>query len=133
MRFANDRKWNYELHEEICSGKRLSNRPVLIRLLARLSKKEADALLVYSAGRITRHFTHGVQLFDRAKYEGWKIHIFNMHMGEVVDDITFQHNYFEELRREVIESDYKRRELGIEEELRREHLDDIVDRELRLQ
>lgn len=75
VRIAETNQWEYEIHKEVLSVKRLDKRLVIKQLLIRLSRKEADGLMVTSPDRLTRKVLEATYILDIYKKYGWKLYV----------------------------------------------------------
>jgi DNA invertase Pin-like site-specific DNA recombinase len=73
-REAKHRGWDLvDVLEEVASGAKKENRPILTRALERLRAGEADALLVSKLDRLSRSTIDFATLVEQARKEGWSI------------------------------------------------------------
>lgn len=62
-----------DIADEVMSGRSLRRRPVLERVIARIERGEADALVVSKLDRLSRSVMDFGTLVDRAQRKGWAI------------------------------------------------------------
>ena len=68
------------IREEGRSGKSVKGRPVLIDALARLERKEADALIVTRIDRLARSTSDFLDIVDRANKQGWRLIMLDLNL-----------------------------------------------------
>lgn len=61
------------LREEVASGARADNRPVLAELLASMRRGELDGIVVAKLDRLSRSLADFADLLARARREGWNL------------------------------------------------------------
>jgi DNA invertase Pin-like site-specific DNA recombinase len=87
-RLAEGRPWNLEIHREVVSGKNISKRKVFREILDKLSRKEADTLIVYAVDRLTRSMDDGKLIYKKSKDEGWLLYPLDLpKQGEVAEEM----------------------------------------------
>lgn len=87
-KFAENRNWNLEIHREVVSGKNISKRKVFRDILDKLSKREADILIVYAVDRLTRSMDDGKFIYKKSKDDGWLLYPLDLpKQGEVAEEM----------------------------------------------
>jgi DNA invertase Pin-like site-specific DNA recombinase len=61
------------IHEDVASGKALTNRPGLEAALEAVRRGEARGLIVAKLGRLSRSVIDAAQIIEKARREGWNL------------------------------------------------------------
>jgi DNA invertase Pin-like site-specific DNA recombinase len=84
QRFADCKQWDIRIFREVRSGKNIHKRQVLMDVLERLKRGEAQYLIVYHVDRLTRSQEDGMAIFRASQSQGWTLYPMNIPPDQIL-------------------------------------------------